>query len=339
MAAAGWSAKGLCANLAAIAERADDLTPDMRQIWMDGLRQVWRRHHWAMAAAHRYRLMELAAAWSDWPLVAWVAQTLGDARQGSMDVHGALLLFEARFRQGELARAGDVLLHWQLAHPRDGRLAAARARLEAQQAFCRRWPAFAGADYGDAELRLEPLSHHHATDFAWQYADPSIAELCRLPVFEDSAQWHGWLDGLYGEGDELPLSIWHRELGFLGCCHLVLTQGVGYLYYWLGAAYRGQGLAQRAAGVLLAAARDEFGMHTCYAKAYLHNESSRRLLARLGFQEAGIEALADPDVESFHRLGEPLQRQRIVDELYGLLGRMGSQTRIAALLQVSPCAQ
>lgn len=322
LSASAWSPRLLAARLPAVLDMADELPPAQRLAWLTGLRQVWQRHAWAMSPATRRDLLQLARAWCDWPLAGTVGDSLLEA--DALDAEAALWLLEAWAMQGEFEAACDLAVHWQLALPADARFAEAHRLLTSWQARCAEWPEFA-----DDMLSLTPLAHQHVHGFAWAYHDPAIAELCRLPAFQDADEWHAWLDGRYDDGDEWPLAIIHRDWGLVGCVHLILVDDLGFLFYWLAPDFRGQGIAQRACALLL----DQLpALRACYAKVYADNAPSRRLLARLGFCDLGIHAAPPDEDELFYRRGEPAARETVVAELHELMQRMGSQTRVAAVL-------
>lgn len=59
------------------------------------------------------------------------------------------------------------------------------------------------------------------------------------------------------------------------------------LGYWVDVNYTGRGLASAAVSALVAAARDELGLHRIEAGTLLHNTGSQRVLLKAGFQHIG----------------------------------------------------
>ncbi len=325
LAQADWPMRLLRARLPELLETRGELRGADRLFWLSGLRRAWKAQGWAMDAASARDLLALAAAWRDLPLALEVGANL--ERRDGLDAGAALALMAVRHALGEAESALDLAWRWQLLAPRDRRFAAAHRQLATWLDWRGKLPRIERDD-----LRLEPLGHQHREDFAWQYHAPDIRELCGMPEFHTAGQWHAWLNGIYGLGDELPLAILQIDQGFVGCAHLVRAGDLGFLYYWLGADFRGRGLATRAAGLLLEAAA-RMGIATCYAKVLEHNAPSRRMLARLGFAELGIHAAPPDAAELFYRLGEPAPRRRVVGELHELMARMRSDTRVAAPLR------
>ncbi len=61
----------------------------------------------------------------------------------------------------------------------------------------------------------------------------------------------------------------------------------GTLSYWLDEDHRGEGYATEAVSLLVDHAVDQLGLHRVAAEAFAENESSQRLLDRLGFVHEG----------------------------------------------------
>lgn len=309
---------------------ADRLRPERRTDWLAGLRQCWHRHGWALGVESRVGLIGLAARWDDWPLVVGVGEAM--AAEGELPDESRLLLAHAWRQLGDAPSATDHARSYLLAHPR------CEAGLR-EYAAIEQWREFRAAfGLDDAPiddedgLFLEPLVHHHREGFAWQYFDPTIAELCCLPHFEDDGHWHRWLDEGYGYGDQLSFAVLHRDWGFVGVVSLILHDGVGFFYYWIGPDFQGQGLGPRAAALMLREAAERWGLTRCYAKVFHHNEPSRRALAKLGFEPLDFRPAPPNQEERFYRIGPPVERQRAIAELSTLFDRMGSETRVAAPL-------
>jgi RimJ/RimL family protein N-acetyltransferase len=271
----------------------------------------------------RETLVQLSAAWGDWPQVMMICAQLEAA--ASLPAWAEPLLMTAQLRLGAPQAALTRCRAKALLDPQD------RWATEMHDAL-QRWIAFtertAPAILGEG-LLLEPLGHHHADDFARQYFDPAIAERCCLPTFVDDARWHRWLDQCWGYGDQRLYAVIHPDWGFTGSVSLIIRGDVGFFYYWLGRDFQGYGLGPAAARLLLEDAHRQFGVHTCYAKVFQDNAASRRALEKLGFDALDFRP-APPDAdEMFYRLGPAQSRQGSVEELRALFGRMGSSTRIA----------
>ena len=325
-----WRLRPFLKHLPSICDNAWALPAKDRLGWLGRLHTLWQRHAWAITPEYRRQLLTLAAAWGDWPWVVSLGQSLLTCEYP--DDTAALMLGEAYRQLGEAEAALALVVTRQLAAPNDTRFARLHADLGEWAHWRERCGPIDGSEWGDAELRLEPLAHHHVADFAWQYHDPQIAELCCLPRFTSDAQWHDWLDDVYRMGDQRIDAILHREWGFIGCVSLIAHEGVGFFYYWLGEGFRGHGLAPRAVALLLAGSETHIGLTSCYAKVFDYNHPSRRALEKLGFADIGVSAVSPHEDEMFYRRGQPCSRNQMVEELHGLLHAMGSATRAAALV-------
>ena len=318
-----WSARALSGRLPDLLEL--EIEAEERFAWVSCLRMA-RRGLWAMDAKSLQNLFEFAYRLGDWPMVLDAGKALGD----KLESHEALGFVEACRHLGKIEKALEISIRWQLLSPHDLRFPEAHDRLLGDLYFRQRFPAIEGGEFDEPDLCLIPLSHSHLDDFFRQYFDPGISDLCCLPEFMSREQWHAWLSGLYSDGDELPLAVIHREWGFIGCCHLVMHEGIGFLYYWLGKDFRGKGFAFRANRLLLSAAVDCFGLRACYAKVFEHNLPSRRLLEKLEFGCLDFRAYPDK-TEIFYRLGE--DTRNIAGELRRFLQLMKSEISITPLLE------
>ena len=327
---ADWNPRALSPRLPDIAALAHQLPPHERTAWLDGLHGAWHRHGWALSARDRLALLRLAALWRDWPMVVGVGERL--LADGQLPDQQRLTLAYAWRCLGDGESALEHARHYLLAHPRC-------VQGEEEYAAVVRWRAFRahygldGAPIGDGDgLMLEPLAHHHLGDFARQFSDPAIAELCCMPHFASDEHWHRWLDETYGYGDQLPFAVIHAEWGFIGEVSLVLQGEVGFFHYWIGPNFQGNGFGPRAVTLLLDQAAARWGLTTCYAKVFDYNTPSRRALAKMGFEALDIRAAALDEEELFYRLGPAVERAAMVAELHTLLARMGSSTLAAAPL-------
>jgi RimJ/RimL family protein N-acetyltransferase len=322
LASAQWSLRAQQRWLPDVLARAHEMDPASRVAWLTRLREA-SHHAWAAPACVRDTLMQLTGAWCDWPLLLAVAERMEAA--DALPVWASAMVTTAHLRLGATQTALTRCRTMALMDPHD------RWAVEMHTAL-QRWIAFvdraAPAIVGDA-MRLEPLGHHHAEDFAWQYYDPAIAERCCLPTFADDAQWHRWLDQCWSYGDQRLYAVIHPDWGFVGSVSLIVRDGVGFFYYWLGRDFQGHGLGPAAAALLLEDAHRRFDMRTCYAKVFQDNAASRRALEKLGFQSLDFHPAPPNADEMFYRFGSAQSRRDSVEELRRLFERMGSETRVA----------
>ncbi len=324
---ADWGARLLARLLPAILRLADELAPGARLAWMIGLRRAWDRHGRALPGAARGGLLELAAAWRDWPL----AREVGAARRerGELDAAGERALARALHLLGESEAALETLLPGLLARPGDSRHADAWRAIALERERDADWPGIDGAAANAPDLRLAPLGHRHLLDFAWQYHDPAIATRCNLPAFADAGQWRDWLDSTRGHGDQITHAVLHREWGFIGSVSLILQDGLGFFYYWLGRDFQGHGLGPRAGALLLGHAERHWRMRACHARVYADNTASRRGLGKLGFRELNLAIDGGGREERlYRRAARFVPKHEAASEARELFARMESRARV-----------
>jgi len=300
------------------------LNPVDRHARLGALHRRWNAGGAGLPDAALHGLLADAAAWDGWPLVDAVGTCLADREE--LDTAETLHLIDARraLGRGEAALAlARALRH---TYPFAPDHAGLEAELRSWLGWRQRFPLPGSHD----ELTLEPLAHHHARGFAWQYHDPAIAQLCCLPKFIDGLEWHHWLAGMLGERRRLLYAVLHRDWGLIGCVSLVLHRDAGFFYYWLGPDFQGRGFGPRAGACLLAMAERTCGLRSCYAKAFDVNLRSRRGLDKMGFADLGMRGTGEDCNQVFYRRGPPQTRRRTADQLHWLLESMDASVRAAA---------
>lgn len=280
-------------------------------------------------------LLALAAGWRDWPLAEAAGKRLSNT--GRLDTQATLHLIDACRALGKAERALELAAGLQRGDPNEGRYARLVDALRSWRDWRARFPTAHDGGSGAAELALEPLAHHHALDFIWQYHDPVIATLCCLPLFIDELDWHYWLADVWRAGNRLPHAVLHHEWGFIGCVSLAMHRDVGFFYYWLGPDFQGRGYGPRAGALLLSLAQQAYGLRCCYAKVYDHNLRSRRGLEKMGFGDLGMRGAGEDCNQVFYRCGPVQSHRRVANELHWLLERMDAQVRPAPPQSASPC--
>lgn len=322
----GMGSRGdsLAHALPRLLEHAGALEPAARCARLGSLHALWSEQGGRLPPASLRILLALAAAWRDWPLADAVGTRLCSIER--LGIEQTRQLIEACRALGQVDRAlmlAEGLLERDPAEARHLRLLDA---LRSWSDWRARYPCTR-----DAELALEPLAHHHAQDFLWQYYDPAIAELCCLPTFVDELDWHYWLADVWRAGARLPHAVLHREWGFVGCVSVAMYRDVGFFYYWLGRDFQGRGWGPRAGALLLALAQQAHGLRCCYAKAFDHNLRSRRGLEKMDFADLDMRGAGEDCNQLFYRRGPAQPRRRVAAELHWLLACMDAQVRAAPL--------
>jgi [ribosomal protein S5]-alanine N-acetyltransferase len=104
----------------------------------------------------------------------------------------------------------------------------------------------------------------------------------RIRIYEQRAREdEGYNFFIFGNGS-------HDLLGGISLSHV--RRGVSQsatLGYWMGAPYAGKGFMKDALATLIGAAHSRFGFHRIDAACLPHNDVSRHLLLKCGFQQEG----------------------------------------------------
>ncbi|MGJ4846449.1 MULTISPECIES: GNAT family N-acetyltransferase [unclassified Leifsonia] len=96
---------------------------------------------------------------------------------------------------------------------------------------------------------------------------------------------------LYEAGTAIPLLIMDGDAVAGGFDLSSIVRGAfesAMIGYWLDRAHTKQGLASTALAAIIAAARDEYGLHRIQAATLLHNQASQSVLTRSGFERIGV---------------------------------------------------
>lgn len=310
--------------LPVLIEQAHTLEAQDRIGWLFLLRDLLIRDL-TVGAADLCLASDLLMLWADWPLACFINEILVEQRGENIDKARLAYAYWASGR----TPAAIALCRQILA--RDPHCAEAVNLLPQME----QWLNYSQALLGDNErfidadsgLYLCLLGLQHCQDFAWQYDDPSIAELCCLPTFESGQQWRDWLYSEQSLSDQLTFAIFHVAHGFIGSINLVMHDGIAFCYYWLGRDFRCAGLGQAALSLLLRTAQQKWAVRCCYAKVFSHNLPSRKLLERVDFSHIENIVNADNPNEIFYRWSgagdKPnIDKEFIVSELRQLLADM-----------------
>jgi len=145
----------------------------------------------------------------------------------------------------------------------------------------------------DKELRLEPLGSEHVSSLLYQYRDPQIAEMTRLPVMHTAEDVEAWMAEQAEDAARMTYAVMHACWGFVGMVNVHCADKAGYFYFWMGSDFQDRGLGQRATALLFRQT-DKLGVRDIYTSAYTDNQRSLHALKRVGFKEVSLRAL-EPD--------------------------------------------
>ena len=162
-------------------------------------------------------------------------------------------------------------------------------------------------------LTLRPGGLSDAARITELLQDPAIEpNLGGLPVpytFEDA---QAYLRGVGAKADELDWLLDHPSEGVIGSIHLSVgnRHKQGYLGFWLGSPYWGQGYMPEAIRRVIAYGFDELGLERVEGEHFTHNPASGRAMEKAGMQSEGVRKAA------FAKRGEQLDLA-----VYGLARR------------------
>ncbi|WP_444995413.1 GNAT family N-acetyltransferase [Aliikangiella sp. IMCC44359] len=177
-------------------------------------------------------------------------------------------------------------------------------------------------------LKLEPLSTHHADEYLWQYWEQSIAELCCLPKVSNLSEWHHWFTYQQSFNDQSNFAVVHETFGFIGVVSLIVHRQAGFFYFWIGKDFQGKGFGTEAVKLLLGIGEEYFAINCCYAKVFEHNIASQKSMLKLGFKRLSFNAAAPNQNEQLYYLGDAKSDRNQMIELHQLLCDMKSDTNI-----------
>ncbi len=140
-------------------------------------------------------------------------------------------------------------------------------------------------------LVLRPPQMDDAVDLAG-LIDRQVAEMTSgVPYPASKATVEAFLDRVREEGLQRhrPFVITsrdHEPMGVLGFHHK--SGAIFELGYWLGAGFRGRGLATEAVTAAMAWARDVWGARLAASGHFVDNPASARVLEKAGFLYTGV---------------------------------------------------
>ncbi len=138
--------------------------------------------------------------------------------------------------------------------PGDDAPFAERDRLHARVSGWQTTPAWYNAELAtDGVVRIEPLGPEHATAFLYQYRDPQIGMMTRLPGFADSDELLAWMAERRMQSTRADFAVMHEEYGFCGVVSANWCGTSAFFHFWMGTDFQGAGHGTRAAKLLTGA--------------------------------------------------------------------------------------
>ena len=252
----------------------------------------------------------------DWPMLAYCcrlyqkrcAYILSDPKDQAQCqaqlINKLHLLNQAYQQQGLFDQAESCLKQGLLKHHRNKALLEDYKRLRELKKILPQGLTKLRSD----ELILTPLQRDHEKDFLWQYADPSIAELCTLPDFNDEDEndkdkenWQQWLLECQRRPEAHLFAVQHIHWGFVGSVNIDVFKGVGFFYYWFGKDFQGRSFGPQAARILIDWSAGHLGLNCCYTKVYQDNIYSQKALEKSGFRPLPLKIAESYEQEAYEQ--------------------------------------
>jgi RimJ/RimL family protein N-acetyltransferase len=147
-------------------------------------------------------------------------------------------------------------------------------------------------------VRLVPIAFRHADavqDLA-SYPDVVVTTNLPEPYPDDGAlRWIEAVQERREAGTEYPFAILNADGTLVGVTGLVdVTDDTSEVGFWIGKPYWNQGYATAGTRQLLRFAFEELELETVFARPLKRNDSSRRVLEKLGFTAVGEETHEHP---------------------------------------------
>ncbi|WP_428410546.1 GNAT family N-acetyltransferase [Hyphococcus sp.] len=139
-------------------------------------------------------------------------------------------------------------------------------------------------------LLLRRIEAADAPDFARLCNDELIARnTARIPhpyTLQDAEGFVAFIGGVFDSGAEYAFAV--CEAGELvACCGVTGPEGNFDLGYWVGAPFRGRGVATEAARAVAHFAFEKLGADILQAAHFTDNPASGRVLEKAGFRYTG----------------------------------------------------
>jgi RimJ/RimL family protein N-acetyltransferase len=290
------------------------------------LRDFYREHQSRIELNHCNQLAEICQYLCDWKLLITVAQQ-GLVLQPN-NVQLRCYLMQACWHLGDHQGAIALATRYVLDAPVQNIFYDYYQRISAWQRFSKVKKFTPSSLLQGKHIYLQPLGHQHVNDFAWQYADPRIAALCCLPLYQGGNQWHEWLAEDMEDSRRATYAVMHPEWGFIGIACLIRYRELGLFYYWLGEDFQGHGFGPDAVEMLLDHDFAYKDMKVCYAKVYEYNIPSIKAITKMGFIPLSVTAKFPFDQELFFYKGTVADEDYLQQGFIDLMDFLGIDIQI-----------
>jgi|GEM_PF-441713 len=272
-----------------------------KQQWQQALAQCWSQYLPRQSDTRFYKkIVPLAMRIGNFGLARECLQA--SAGYFGENVDDLCLLAICALETGDTSEAQTILrkvLANQRLHPAaNTTMAEAERRVENEK----RHPWFDANLAKDAELRIEPLSSHHAEQYHHLYRDPQIGALTMLPALPSLEQTKTWIASESAEEANTSCAVMHENWGLIGFVCAQCNEDTGFFSFWIGADYQGNGYGKKA-GAILMNMLDKRGIHDVFSSSFSDNRRSHRALKAIGFRTLTINANAPYDTLAFFHMG------------------------------------
>jgi RimJ/RimL family protein N-acetyltransferase len=166
----------------------------------------------------------------------------------------------------------------------------------------------------EEELRLEPLSSHHAEQYYKLYRDPQISELTMLPALNSLDMTKTWIASESAEIANTSCAVMHDSWGLIGFVCAQSNDDSGFFSFWIASEYQGQGYGKKAGNILMKMLNKN-GIHNIFSSSFSDNQRSHRALKAIGFRALSTSAKDPYESLVFFHMGESGNQEHILEEL------------------------
>ena len=150
-------------------------------------------------------------------------------------------------------------------------------------------------------IALQPINLDHSSTYCKWQNDAIVRKYLRIEFPLTIEEIKKYLEPVTGVKKEVLFEIYHKtneqEIGFIGLANINWLNRNAKLFYSIGEKeYWGQNFATEATKLIVEYGFNELNLHKIYARVFLPNKASHRVLEKAGFNlEATIKEEAYVD--------------------------------------------
>jgi RimJ/RimL family protein N-acetyltransferase len=169
----------------------------------------------------------------------------------------------------------------------------------------------------DEELRLEPLSSHHAEQYHNLYRDPQIGILTMLPSLNSLEQTKSWIASESAEAANRSCAVIHDSWGLIGFVSAQCNEDAAFFAFWIGTDHQGHGYGKKA-GTILMSMLNKTGIRDVFSSSFSDNQRSHRALKAIGFKTLNFSANDPYESLAFFHMGDNENQENVQEKLVKL---------------------